>query len=210
MQLITFNQLSRFEFKKGSGIYAWYYNITLGDADIHKIIEVVKTNPSSYSKIKVNEFLERHIYQFFKESNYNALISGKLMPTFKGELQHDSQISMAVADEIILDPEILWDIKDFFSNLNVNFSSPIYIGMAKNLGTRVQNHKRLIERFRTEKIMNDDFDDRDENFAARVVSRKMLTKNLSVSVQYIESDKQIQSTLENIMNRINYPVLGRN
>ena len=96
------------------------------------------------------------------------------------------------------------------ASISIEFSSPIYIGMADNLRARLLKHKGLIESFKNRSFVNEEQDDRDSNFAFRVVSREMLTKNLVVSVKYIDSADRLHRPIENLMNRINYPVLGRN
>lgn len=210
MTILRFSQVNRDNIEAKSGIYAWYYKVSLGDADINRFIKVLN-NAENFEKTSIVEkFLDRHFYQFFKESNYQASLNGKLMPTFKGELHHINQSSNALIAEIIINPNLLWELKNFTQDLAIDFSSPIYIGMADNLQKRLTTHKNLIEKFKEERILNDSFDDRDENFAARVASKQMLTKNLYVSIKTVESKLKLHTTLENLMNRINYPVLGRN
>lgn len=210
MKLIKFSQLNLFDFRPSSGIYAWYYQLSLGDADIRTLLEELASSNEIVSRELVEKFLYRHVYQYYKEENYKAEIFGKLMPSFAGELIQQHQISGSLTDFILSNPETLWDIKEFLKRLSIDFSSPIYIGMAKNLKSRLLHHKRLIEQFKNERVTHSNFEDRDENFASRVVTRKMNTKNLVVAIQYIDTEKPIQSALENLMNRINYPVLGRN
>lgn len=210
MNVLRFSQVTTESIENKSGVYAWYYKVSLGDADIQKLIDSLKHLDEYQKSVAVEDFLNRHFYQFFKEANYQASITGKLMPAFKGELAHIDQSSASLKSQLLTSPELLWEIKSFIKDLDVDFSSPIYIGMADNLNVRLNNHKRLIDKFKKEKVTNDNFDDRDENFAARVASKQMLTKNLYVSIKTVESDSRLHTTLENLMNRINYPVLGRN
>ena len=212
MELIKFSKISDTTIREKSGIYAWYYSISLGEKDISDLITKLR-NKEANRKTKfslVSQFLDRHFYQFFKESNYKVKLSGKLMPNFEGEILHVSQSSNELIEKIIESPIVLWEIKLFLSDVSIDFSSPIYIGMAENLQIRLKKHKSLIDEYRKNELNHLDLDDRDENFAARVAARKMLTKNLFVTVQYTESEHKLHNILENLINRINYPVLGRN
>ena len=210
MELIKFDQISDAYIKDQSGIYAWFYSVSLGDKDIKDLLQSMEHKSLHEKGELVRSFLDRHFYQYFKESNYIASISGKLMPHFAGELMHIDQCSKSLVNSIVEKPDALWEIKHFLSKLSVDLSSPIYIGMADSLRVRLKIHRELIERFKGENVIVDSQEDRDHNFAARVVSRKMLTKNLCVSVRYVESNIKLHNLLENLINRINYPVLGRN
>tara|TARA_B100000745_G_scaffold190554_2_gene125218 strand:+ start:337 stop:969 length:633 start_codon:yes stop_codon:yes gene_type:complete len=210
MELIKFSQISDVSILDSSGVYAWYYKVSLGNKDIEDLLETLQSKSRLEKEELVKRFLNRHFYQYFKESNYLASIKGKLMPQFEGELIHVDQSSKSLISNIVDNPKSLWQIKDFISKLSVDLSSPIYIGMADSLRSRLNHHKNLIEKFKSEHFISDSTEDRDHNFAARVVSRKMLVKNLSVSIHYVESDIKLHNLLENLINRISYPVLGRN
>ena len=199
MQLVPFNKISPNSIDESSGVYAWYYRVSLGDHDIKKLTHEISL-VEEHEKIRlVESFLDRHVYQYFRESNYVASIHGKLMPEFKGELLHVSQSSKSLAADIAEEPQILWGIKSTLSSISIEFSSPIYIGMADNLRTRLLKHKGLIESFKNKSFVNEEQEDRDSNFALRVVSREMLTKNLVVSVKYIDSADRLHRPIENLM-----------
>lgn len=210
MKLLKFNEISEDTVESKSGIYAWYYKVSLGTRDIIVLTESLKDKSFQEQSDLVRDFLDRHFYQYFKESDYSAVICGKLMPTFEGSLSHVNQGSESLVESIVKNPSSLLEIQRFITEISVDFSSPIYIGMADNLKSRLSVHKSLIDKFKSESFFNQSFECRDENFAARIVARKMLTKNLYVAVHYVDSDSKIHGMLENLMNRINYPVLGRN
>jgi len=218
MDIIRWNLIKDSKIDNKSGIYAWYYTISIGDIDISNALTNLENASSHKEKEELlRSFLNKHFFDFYKEDNYLVKISGKLMPSFSGALSHVDSVSNSLIEKIIDSPECLWEIKKFLSYLSVDFSSPIYIGMAEDLCTRILKHKSLIEKFKREKITHDNFEDRDESFAARVVSRGMIETNLKVSIKYVEpemkhakSEIKLHNILENLLNRINYPVLGRN
>ena len=212
MNLVKWNSISSSTIEPRGGVYAWYYDLSLSDYDIKETITSLESEKfSELEKRKLaGKFLNDHFFHFFREQSYTTKISGKLMPTFEGNLAHIDQISDDLVSKLLDNPQYLWDIKLTLKNLTIEFSSPIYIGMAEDLSQRVNNHKRLIERFKVQQVRSDNFEDRDENFAARVIARGMNETRLRVALQYVDSENGIHNIVENLLNRINYPVLGRN
>jgi hypothetical protein len=211
MDVLKWNLISKTSIRSDSGIYAWYYSVAIGDYDIKNISDYLNATSSEADKYaEVRSFLDRHLFSYFVEDSYQARIHGKLMPEFKGSLNHVSQISDSLIYKIIDDPQVLFDLKKVIDSLRIEFSSPIYIGMSDNLQSRVNKHKQLIESYKGHKKVHQDLDDRDENFAARVASRGMNETKLKVAIMYVPSDENLHNIMENILNRINYPVLGRN
>lgn len=211
MKSIKWNLINQSNIADTSGVYAWYYDLSLGIKDIENLIFAISNSSchaESYNLIEV--FLKKRIFSFFQEEPYKAQIEGKLMPSFQGVLEHVDICSSSLIEKILINPQVLYEVKKNIDLLNSEFMSPIYIGMSKNLFTRISKHKSLIESFKSEPRNILDSIDRDENFAARVVSRGMIETKLRVSISYVESDFGIQSIMENLLNRINYPVLGRN
>ncbi len=212
MNLVAWNLINNGSIEPSGGVYAWYYDVKLSDYDIKKTITSIESKElSDRDKRKLaSKFLNDHFFHFFREQNYTAKISGKLMPTFEGNLDHVDQISNDLISKLLEKPKLLWNIKTTLEPLTIDFSTPIYIGMTENLSQRVNKHKQLIERFKVEQIHSDNFEDRDENFAARVVARGMNETRLRVAIQYVGSEDGIHNIVENLLNRINYPILGRN
>ncbi|MEO1582135.1 MAG: hypothetical protein AAFR91_09805 [Pseudomonadota bacterium] len=87
------------------------------------------------------------------------------------------------------------------------FSSPIYIGMARNLHSRVRGHARLIQKYRDGINAGSG---RDKEFAQRVVERELSPSRLRVAVRPIDVSDDEYVDAENVLNRINYPILGKN
>jgi hypothetical protein len=90
------------------------------------------------------------------------------------------------------------------------FTAPLYIGMASNLRSRLLHHKKLITQFSDNpgSVMGEEGG---SGFAKQVVARGFDPTQLFVAciaIDDIESDEQVD--LENILNRINFPIFGRN
>ena len=66
MKVLRFSQVNKDNIEESSGIYAWYYKVSLGDADIIKLIDALKLLEEAQKLTLIEEFLERHFYQFFK------------------------------------------------------------------------------------------------------------------------------------------------
>lgn len=211
MKSFKWNLINQSNIEDKSGIYAWYYDLSLGKKDIENLIQSINDAACNVTKFEMVEtFLKKRIFSFFQEQPYNARIEGKLMPSFQGVLEHVDICSSSLTEKIITNPIILYEVKKNIDLLSSEFMSPIYIGMSKNLFTRISKHKSLIESFKSEPRKIADFTDRDESFASRVVARGMIETKLRVSISYVESDFGIHNVMENLLNRINYPVLGRN
>jgi hypothetical protein len=90
--------------------------------------------------------------------------------------------------------------------------------MAEKLGRRLMQHKRLIEKYRNELIAQEglnstirEIDDIDHSFALDICKRQILPSRLFVVVNIFDNELQKQYVdIENILNRIHYPLLGRN
>lgn len=203
---------SNVEIPTGHGVYAWYYLPKLSKVDIERFY--TKHQDSGFTKDNINEFLSQHLFGFFEEEAYNVKLSGPLKPKYEGSVEHVDQCSNSLIESVISGNLHIHDIKNLLTNLDESFLSPIYIGMAKNLSQRVNHHKNKIRDLRTKiqplgDIISSE-NDRDSNFAKRVVERGYIDSFLFVIVNELKVDEGLQSVAENIMNRINYPILGRN
>lgn len=96
------------------------------------------------------------------------------------------------------------------------FASPVYIGMAISLKARLLGHKSLIQRYMAAAGRNvcDEFpspsESNDHSFAREVVRRGFSINGLAVAVRVIDAAEAVHVDAENILNRINYPLCGRN
>jgi len=216
MKKITWRQINSQNISTLSGIYAWYYEHNISDFDIQE--QINKINKEKNIEIKKNIikiFLQDHIFSYYEESPYDALITGKLKATYSGKLIHKNTVSENLVGRIIENPLLLNEIKNILVSISSSFMSPLYIGMAKKLLVRLKKHKFLIEKYRSEGIPNNaesNIDDeiRDHNFASRVIKKNFTETNLYVVVKELEKEESLHNIMENILNRINHPVLGRN
>jgi hypothetical protein len=180
------------------GIYAWYINFNEDN--------------------EVQNFQE-----FFAEKKFDIKLIGNLKENYFGNVR--AKVDKFSDD--ILDKEMLQEV---ISSFNV----PIYIGISKSLRTRLQQHKEALEEKlatglssleasnENHKEITDieeiDIDTLKESsaFAERLYKRLLLNKlkarDLSVRVVYFDRtyNKKKLFRIENFINRIFYPILGRN
>ena len=194
------------------GVYAWYYNPEITDFDLDKTIQLAqKATTSEEAEKIIRDTLEERLFRYFREEPYTASISGPLKPAYVGSLEHKSGISSSLVSRIAANPERLRNIRDTLTQSAPLFASPLYIGMASKLRRRLSRHKALIEEFRSlvPRDINEDVES-DAGFALQVAKRKIPPERLFVVTCSMPSSDGTQVDIENILNRIYYPILGRN
>ena len=203
------------------GIYAWYYMPEITQFDICKLIESVQIHVSkgdtAVAHKEVECFLEQFIFRYFTEEPYQTIMRGPLKPTYEGQLHHRPGISTALIERLVDDPERLRTVKEVLENSAPDFASPIYIGMSEKLGRRLKHHRKLIEKYRAKRpatpfASDTEFgaDQRDQSFARQIAEREINPQRLFVMIRPINPGANHYVDLENILNRIHYPLLGRN
>ncbi|MCU4337079.1 GIY-YIG nuclease family protein [Acinetobacter dispersus] len=197
-----------------SGIYSWYLNLQISQADIVDVIQkvqIMKEESFEEAKNIIERFINKFILNPYKEEPYEVLIKGKLKPRYNGLVYNDqNEISEILVLKILDNPDILYSLVNIISGVSPYFNSPLYIGMAKDLRKRLKQHKSNIIKLK-ENGAEISFDlKNDAGFARQVVSRNMNYANLFVHIAYCDTDNLDPSILENILNRINYPIFGRN
>jgi hypothetical protein len=216
MKKLTWRQLNKENIPNASGIYAWYYEHKIGHHDVETLIESISNSSSSTDKRKhVVDFIERRVFSFYKETPYEATIFGQLKPRYQGQLVHQQCVSQGLSKKVADNPSILRGLRSLIAEVSYHFTSPLYIGMAKNLAVRLMRHKTLIESYRSEgqvsiKEHRDEETLRDHNFASRIVEKRFLETNLYVLTEEVDDKYSLHVLIENILNRMNYPILGRN
>ncbi len=199
---------------EGAGVYAWYAKLLISSADLKEFTENVfrlsgaGEDPRAY----VMESLERLIFRRYHEDNYQVTVSGPLKPRYVGEAAHQTSLSQSLVERLCIDPTRLGIIAETLSVAAPAFTAPLYIGMATSLRERLMKHKTLIEKLRDAKSRKstDEMIDGDAGFARQVVARQFDPTNLFVHVRLVNSDSNEHVDIENVLNRINFPIFGRN
>lgn len=205
-----------------SGVYAWYYLPEITDFDLRKIIDEIELHQqngdseSSYNLVKY--FLQNFLFRYFQEEPYQATLRGALKPKYEGFVEHKPELSEDLLMRIVEEPERLITVKKVLEKSAPDFASPIYIGMSENLGNRLKRHKSLIEKYSSQsssqsnlqQSYNKESEDRDKSFAMRICARSIPPTRLFVMVNVLEDTGKRYVDIENILNRIHYPLLGRN
>ena len=203
------------------GIYAWYYVPEFTERDlqetINEIRELTARGASAEAERVLNEFLHRRLFRVFAEEPYQVRIRGPLKPTYEGDIEHQMPtLTRRFVDRVLEDPSRLATIKEVLETTAPEFSSPIYIGMSERLQERLAQHRNLIHRYRARQLNIEDSTEieselkLDKSFALQVVRRSLVPTRLFVFVQTIEDDGSMYINIENLLNRICYPILGRN
>ncbi len=217
-ELFAFEEVS--DTNREPGLYAWYLRIRPGKSNIE--------SPEDFLKA---------LKRITKQIRYPTLpmqLQGHLNMKLKGDLSHiwyghDENSFSPQFQEILNrseERELLGQILELTVPL---LTGPLYIGVSKNIRQRLQRHTRLIRKYRQEPQedttqdlpieMEDDSEDslqNDEDFAQRIVGRGINPNNLVVGVVYVshpqfstERIRKAIETIETLLNRIFYPILGR-
>ena len=195
------------------GVYAWYSQLIISKADIEQIIakvEAAKKKGEQAAQSEVKVALDRFIFNPYRESPYRVQLRGPLKPRFSGDIDHEPSKSDTLMARLVQNPERFRTIAEILTNAAPWFTSPLYIGMAANLRSRLRTHKNKIIEFRDKWGGSVIQDPGDAGFASQVVGRGFDPTNLFVHVAEVHVDSGEHNDIENILNRINYPIFGRN
>lgn len=216
MKLNTFGQLLAFEeipdADPNPGLYAWYLRIKPGKSNIK--------SPENFSKA-LKRITEQLCYP-----TLSMQLQGPLSLNMEGDLKHiwyghEKQQFSNQFQEIINrheEREMLSEILELTVPL---LTGPLYIGVSKNLQTRLQGHAQLIQTHQKNMIQSSHIDgkeslENDKNFAQRIIDRKIDPNHLIVGVTYVShphlSGRRMRETIEaaeTLLNRMFYPILGR-
>jgi hypothetical protein len=197
------------------GVYAWYYTPEITAKDLDRVTSKVKALKTSTgeaaAKEAVRSFLDECVFRYFREQPYVAQLSGPLKPNYEGDIRHAPILSESLLDRIVEEPARLATIRTVLEASAPDFASPIYIGMSKGLRTRLKRHKTLIEKYgELPNIEVRAGEQRDHSFAREVRDRNIPPSRLFVVARVISGAPGTYVDVENILNRIHYPLLGRN
>ena len=195
------------------GVYAWYSRLVISKADIEGVVERItaaKKHGELNAKVEVENALDSFIFNAYKETPYRVKLQGQLKPKFSGELTHEPSRSEFLVSRLIQNPERFRTISDILKTAAPWFTSPLYIGMAINLRRRLKEHKSKIIELRDNWTSDSSEYLPDAGFANQVVARNFDPTNLFVQIAEVPVDTGEHNDIENILNRINYPIFGRN
>lgn len=220
LEQFRFHELNRAP--EAAGVYSWYYRIELADHDIAVCQEELTQASTSEEKATiVDEFLQQRLFKPYLEAPYSVSLQGPLKPSYSGEARNVFHVPHGLVSRIVEDPARLPKLKSLLLRSVPHFASPIYIGVAKVLRGRLLRHKFLIERFANAAASEvlegegaqetDEEALRDHSFAREVATiRKFNTTNLLVCTMPLDVDEHVRYDLENVLNRLNFPLCGRN
>jgi hypothetical protein len=197
------------------GLYSWYYRLSLPRHDVEQLIREVKSGSRERAKELVAAFFRTFVFRPLEEEPYDAVIEGKLKPKYSGKLSYVANVSGDLIDRVVEDVERIRAIADVLDASVPHFASPIYIGMSSNLRNRLSRHKALIERFVAARRVSADYvgdgdEEADLSFAKDVARRGLVPGRLVVFVAPTQAGGDEYKDVENLLNRINFPLCGRN
>ena len=197
------------------GIYAWYFHPELTDHDINILMDTIKEDPTNAAK-KIRSFFTESLFKYFMQKPYEVEISGQLKPRYSGKVEHVQEISDSLINRIKENPDKLFAIRNILEQSAPMFASPLYVGMSVSIRQRVLQHSNFIKKYKESfnnpfsRSFDDDAISEEKSFAQRVVERGIPSSRLFLVYQTTGTDLDIQVDVENIINRIYYPTLGRN
>lgn len=214
MTIYRWTEISNIPSEKG--IYAWYYSPEIPDYDLDNIIKKLdilkQENNSKLAEYIIINFLNKYIFNYFQKQPFKVIVNGSFQTKYEGDIKHKINISETLVSRIRDEPQRLKTIKQIIKSSAPYFASPIYIGMSKKLNQRLRQHKLLIEKYLTDSISQEEMAEEniDHSFALEISLRKIIPDQLFVVVKTIDCEDTTYIDIENILNRIHYPLLGRN
>lgn len=197
------------------GIYAWYCRPQITDFDMKATMTAIydtRIQDRAKAEATARSMLDDRVFKPFREEPYRAEIAGPLKASFSGPLDHEFTVSESLVKRVVDKPERLEVIREVLEKSAPMFASPLYIGMSVNLQSRLGGHKRLIERYRQMRLKETPpLRSSDAGFAWQIAKREISPDRLFVFTCEIgDADDGAATDIENILNRLYYPILGRN
>ncbi|MBB3182293.1 hypothetical protein [Variovorax sp. Sphag1AA] len=195
------------------GVYAWYSRLVVSKADIDAVINRIKEasqHGEMQARAEVEDALDRFIFSPYRETPYQVALRGQLKPKFSGEVIHEPSKSESLIGRLATNPDRFRTISDVLKAAAPWFTAPLYIGMAGNLRSRLRQHRNKIVELRDLQGQGSIDDAVEAGFANQVVARNFDPTNLFVHIAEVNDDAGEYNDIENILNRINYPIFGRN
>lgn len=205
----------------GPGVYAWYLEPEITNFDLDTLImdigDRLRADDRAGAEAAVERLLSEKVMRPFRQDPYLVSMTGQLKPPHSGLAHHDQRVSKSLVSRIVEEPLRLRSLRDFLTASAPNFASPLYIGMSDHLRGRLSTHRSLIERFRECRAHgplsppSSAVEQTEEaGFARRVVDRGIAPTRLFVMVCETTELAGLHVDAENILNRLYFPILGRN
>jgi hypothetical protein len=202
----------------GPGIYSWYYTPTITDFDLQQAISEIhsrkEAGDTAGALSTVKELLRSQVLAYFRQDDYSISLVGPLKAPHYGAAVHHQEPSESLIRRIADDPERLYPLREVLRATTPYFASPLYVGMSDSLKGRLQTHKLLIQKLRDAGLSATDISTaqpEDAGFARRIVARRIPPDHLIVAYCEIPAvHPDLHTDAENLLNRMFYPVLGRN
>jgi len=195
------------------GVYAWYSRLAISKADIDAVVNrvrIARQESETKARVEVEDALDRFIFNPYRETPYQVALRGRLKPKFSGEVLHEPSKSDSLIGRLASNPERFRTVSEVLKTAAPWFTAPLYIGMAINLRIRLKQHRNKIVELRDLQGQASIDDPADAGFANQVVARNFDPTNLFVHIAEVNVETGEHNDLENILNRINYPIFGRN
>ena len=194
------------------GIYAWYCRLRLLEADVDACIDQIgEAATNGEARESVRDLLSRSIFSLVGETPYRVHLSGPLKPTYAGEVAFRPELGEEFLDELASEPNQLRALSAMLARAVVGFSSPLYIGMSGDIRRRLIQHREVISADRRLGPYVDvpsEWSEEEKSFAHEVRRRSINPASLRVVVQETEAGLNPRIT-EYLLNRVNFPILGR-
>lgn len=195
------------------GVYAWYSRLVISKADVDAVVNRIneaRQHGEVQARAEVEDALDRFIFSPYRETPYQVALRGQLKPKFSGEVMHEPSKSESLVGRLATNPERFRTVSEVLKTAAPWFTAPLYIGMAINLRSRLRQHRNKIVELRDLQGQASIDDVAEAGFANQVVARDFDPTNLFVHIAEVNVDTGEHNDLENILNRINYPIFGRN
>lgn len=195
------------------GVYAWYSRLVISKADVDDVVKRVRMagqESEAKAQVEIEDALDKFIFSPYRETPYQVALRGQLKPKFSGEVLHEPMKSDSLIDRLASNPDRFRTVAEVLKSAAPWFTAPLYIGMAINLRTRLKQHRNKIVELRDLQGLVSIDDVAEAGFANQVVARNFDPTNLFVHIAEVDVDTGEHNDLENILNRINYPIFGRN
>ncbi len=201
------------------GVYAWYFRSDISHKDIQELGDRLLTLDSPAARRDaVRAFLNDNLFNPLAESPYEVTVSGPLKPKYEGLVEHKLAISDGLVSRIAEEPSRLLELDAMLRLAVPYFASPIYIGVAKvSLRRRLKNHRKLILKYRegihgvgAAALAESPDRQADHSFAYEVTHQRNLHPSLlSVYTLEMPIGSEIALDAEKVLNRLNFPLCGR-